>query len=199
MAASSGQAPRRAATTVPRMIAIALAVLVLAVLSLLLLRLFAPGDEPPIRVRNGSMDIELVQGQWDDSGDGWSPSGGWNWGTFEVKVTSANGHACSDGQAGNGKEVWVRYSGSDRTEISFTSAGPIMGKTGVRPKNKLERVSPQLLRLAVEPPQDALVPPDVDEPFRGLPRPNPGRCGSAANAAISARGVSARRRGRTPG
>jgi hypothetical protein len=130
------------------MIAIALAVLVLAVLSLLLLRLFAPGDEPPIRVRNGSMDIELVQGQWDDSGDGWSPSGGWNWGTFEVKVTSANGHACSDGQSGSGKEVWVRY--SDRTEISFTSTGSMMGKTRVQPKSKLERVSPQLLRHGSE-------------------------------------------------
>lgn len=146
MAENSGKAPRRAATTVPRMIAIALAVLVLAVLSLLLLRLFAPGDEPPIRVRNGSMNIELVQGQWDDSGDGWSPSSGWNWGTFEVKVTSANLHACSDGQAGSGKEVWVRYSDSDRTEISFTSTGSMMGKTRVRPKNKLERVSAQLLR-----------------------------------------------------
>ena len=102
------------------------------------------GDEPPIRVRNGSMDIELVQGQWDDSGDGWSPSGGWNWGTFEVKVTSANGHPCGDGQTGSGKEVWVRY--SDRTEISFTSTGSMMGKTRVKPKNKLEKVSPQLLR-----------------------------------------------------
>jgi len=199
MAENSSQAPRRAATTVPRMIALALAVLVLAVLLLLLLRLFALGDEPPVRVRNGSMNIELVQGQWDDGGDGWSPSTGWLWGTFEVKVTSANGHACNDGQAGNGKEVLVQYSDSDRTEISSTSAGPIMGKTRVRPKNKLERVSPQLLRHGGEPPQDALVPPDVDEPFRGLHRPNPGRCGSAANAAVSARGVSARRRGRTPG
>ena len=102
------------------------------------------GDEPPIRVRNGSMEVVLEQGEWKDDGDAWTPSEGKSGKGFTVTVVSANGHACQDGQTGSGKEAWILY--SDKTEFSFRFAGLFNPKTKVRPKDSLARVTPQMLR-----------------------------------------------------
>lgn len=102
------------------------------------------GDEPPIRVRNGSMEVVLAQGEWKDDGDAWTPSEGKSGKGFTVTVVSANGHACQNGQTGSGKEAWILYSG--KTEFSFRFAGLFNPKTKVRPKDKLAKVTPQMLR-----------------------------------------------------
>jgi hypothetical protein len=102
------------------------------------------GDEPPIRVRNGSMEVVLAQGEWKDDGDAWTPSEGKSRSAFTVTVVSANGHACQAGQTGSGKEVWVLY--SDKSEFTFKFAGFFNPKTKVRPKDKLAKITPQLLR-----------------------------------------------------
>ena len=102
------------------------------------------GDEPPIRVRNGSMEVVLGQGEWKDDGDAWTPSEGQSRKGFTVTVVSANGHSCQNGQTGSGKEAWILY--SDKTEFTFKFAGIFNPKTKVRPKGELARVTPQVLR-----------------------------------------------------
>ncbi len=102
------------------------------------------GDEPPIRVRNGSMEVELAWGEWKADGDAWTPSEGKSRKTFTVKVFSANGHACQAGQTGSGKEVLVRY--SPKKEFSFKSAGLFNPKTKVKPKDEFAKITPPLLR-----------------------------------------------------
>lgn len=102
----------------------------------------AQGDEPPIRVRNGSMEVELVSGTWVESGDAWSPSTGATAGTYFVKVVGGTGFTCEANRTvGSGNVVSVSY--SDGVMIRFT---PANGKTGVRPKSDLTRVTPALLR-----------------------------------------------------
>jgi hypothetical protein len=103
----------------------------------------ALSNEPPIRVRNGSMKITLDSGAWKDDGDAWSPSTGNNGGGFTVTVDCAPGFSCEKGQTASGKEVWVLY--SDKTEVTFKSAGS-SGKTKVQPKNRLAKADPQELR-----------------------------------------------------
>lgn len=103
----------------------------------------ALSNEPPIRVRNGSMKITLDTGDWNDDGDAWSPSTGNNGGGFTVTVDCAPGFSCENGQTAIGKEVSVLY--SDKTEVTFTVAGS-SGKTKVRPKNKLARATSRELQ-----------------------------------------------------
>ena len=100
------------------------------------------GDEAPIRVKNGSMDVDLVSGTWVDNGDAWSPSTGATAGTYFVKVVGGTGLSC-DGNitAGSGNVVSVSY--SDGLTIRFT---PASGRTGVRPKSGLTRATPSLLQ-----------------------------------------------------
>jgi hypothetical protein len=100
------------------------------------------GDEPPIRVRNGSMDVELVGGTWVDNGDAWSPSNGAAGGRYFVKVLGGTGFSCdSNVTIGSGNVVSVSY--SDGVTIRFT---PASGRTGVRPKSDLSRANPATLR-----------------------------------------------------
>jgi hypothetical protein len=106
------------------------------------------GEEPPIRVRNGSMDVGLTDPAfaWLADGDAWTPSKGSHSGTFEVKVASAGGHTCGQqGPKSSGKNVSVFY--SNGTEVTFRISN---NKTKVRPKDTLAKVSDQLLRLGRE-------------------------------------------------
>jgi hypothetical protein len=100
------------------------------------------GDEPPIRVRNGSMKLELDRGEWKDNGDGWSPSAGKNSGGFTVKVESSPGYSCGPGQPVRGSEVLFSY--SDSTEVKVSSPGS-SGRTKVQPKDTLRKASLTLL------------------------------------------------------
>ena len=95
-------------------------------------------NEPPIRVRNGSMKITLDAGDWKEDGDAWSPSTGNNGGGFTVTVDCAPGFSCENGQTASGTEVWVLY--DDKAEVTFKCAGS-SGKTKVRPKNTLAKAA----------------------------------------------------------
>lgn len=100
------------------------------------------GDEPPIRVRNGSMDVDLVGGTWADNGDAWSPSNGTTAGRYFVKVTGGPGFSCASNiTIGSGNVVSVSY--SDGVTIRFT---PSSGRTGVRPKSALSLATSATLR-----------------------------------------------------
>ena len=95
------------------------------------------GDEPPIRVRNGSVDVELPEtADWTADGDAWTPSKGRGSGTFQVKVESAPGYSCKAGQTGSGKEVWVWYS-ETAEQVTFKSEGrPERRRSGQRPSSR---------------------------------------------------------------
>jgi len=100
------------------------------------------GTEPPIRVRNGSMDVTLDSGTWVDNGDAWSPSTGVTAGTYFVKVVGGTGFTCDANRTvGSGNVVSISY--SDGVTIRFT---PASGRTGVRPKSDLTRATPALLK-----------------------------------------------------
>ena len=49
----------------------------------------AASDEPPIRVKNGSMKIALVSSEWVAAGQAWTPLAGTNAGGFIVVVEFA--------------------------------------------------------------------------------------------------------------
>jgi len=108
--------------------------------------LFQLGNEPPIRVRNGSMEVVLDSANgavWQDDGNDWSPSEGKNSGAFEVKVESAGGHTCGEaGQTSRGKDVSILY--SDGTDVTFRI---LNSKTKVKPKDKLTKAGDRFLRL----------------------------------------------------
>jgi len=104
------------------------------------------GDEPPIRVRNGSMIIELTEKdqEWKADGDAWTPSGGKSAGTFQVKVDASGDAVCEGGTAASGKDISIWY--SDNTEVRFKLSGWFGKKTKVWPKDKLAKADPRSLR-----------------------------------------------------
>jgi hypothetical protein len=106
--------------------------------------LFAPPDEePPIVVKNGSMDITIGQGQWvpDDpiNPGGYVPSGGQSHDRYDVKVDQGTGVTCEDnwnGLSGNVNKIDVSY--TDKFSISVKSMNPAgKNKTQVSPINGL--------------------------------------------------------------
>jgi hypothetical protein len=87
----------------------------------------ATGDEPPIRVKNGSMELQLLtkagSRKWDDP-DGnprkWEVSGGSRGkDEFQVTIVVRNGATCSS-QAVSGRTVEVEYSDGTRVELKAT-------------------------------------------------------------------------------
>jgi hypothetical protein len=99
-------------------------------------------DEPPIRVRNGSMTIALVSSEWKPSGQAWTPLDGTNAGGFIVVVEVAKRSGRVLGQPVFGKEVEISY--SDGTVIRF-KRGPQSKKTKVTPKRVLQQTADPVL------------------------------------------------------
>jgi hypothetical protein len=103
------------------------------------------GDEPPIRVRNGSMDIELDSGKWVGNGNGWSPSAGKPSGAHAVEVRTPDASTCP---AQNPQATWqvVSMTFSDNVTILLTPSAS--SKTVVTPKSELANPgnAPRLLR-----------------------------------------------------
>jgi hypothetical protein len=100
------------------------------------------GDEPPIRVRNGSMEVVLKNGEWQEDVDAWFPSQDQVLSEFTVMVENSAGSSCKDGQTGSGQKVLVSY--TDGTIVSFMQAGS-SGKIIVQPKDALRKAGPRLL------------------------------------------------------
>jgi len=145
MAENSGRTSTKPPLTTYQLIAIVAAIVALAALTYFAFRLFTTGVEPPIRVRNGSMEIELGSGKWVGNGNGWSPSGGKPSSTYAVEVRTASGHSCpaQDPQA-RWQVVSITY--SDNVRILLTPSAS--SNTVVAPKRELENPinAPRLLR-----------------------------------------------------
>jgi len=102
----------------------------------------ALSDEPPIRVRNGSMKITLVSGEWVASGQAWIPLAGTNAGGFVVVVEFATRSGRRLGQPVFGTEVDVSY--SDHKTVKFR-IDPSTSKTRVTPKGILKKTADKTL------------------------------------------------------
>jgi hypothetical protein len=145
MAENSGRTSTKPPLTTYQLIAIVAVIFALAALTYFAFRLFTTGVEPPIRVRNGSMLIELAGIQeWKADGDAWTPSDGKSAGTFQVKVDASGDAVCEGGTAASGKDISIWY--SDNTEVRFKLSGLFGKKTKVWPKDTLARADPRSLR-----------------------------------------------------
>jgi hypothetical protein len=118
-----------------------------AVLAVLLVgiawqRIRSSGDEAPIRVRGGSIDIETLDGEWKDGSDAWvNQTSGINGGELWVKVTSSTATCKAVGEP-----VHVVYS-IPNVRVTFTTSGPfIWKKTRVSPKGGIALVDNKHLR-----------------------------------------------------
>jgi len=122
---------------------VAAVVIVLAVVALVLLRIRASQDEGPIIVGNGSIDIQTIDGQWQDGNSEWinQTSGTVNSGELWVKVTSSTGTCRA-----SGKPVHIDYS-VPGNQVTFTTSGLWwFSKTRVSPKSAIALVDSKHLR-----------------------------------------------------
>lgn len=99
-------------------------------------------DEPPIRVRNGSMRIELINGEWMGSDNAWTPKNGKSKPGFVVVVERATLVGTTVERPVYGTRVDVTY--SDGKVVKFRHHRG-SGKTKVTPKGILTRAKPWLL------------------------------------------------------
>lgn len=75
-------------------------------------------EEAPIRVKNGSIEIETLDGEWKDGNDAWvNQTGKLNAHDLWVKVTSSTGTCRA-----SGKPVHVQYS-QPNIKVMFTTGG----------------------------------------------------------------------------
>jgi hypothetical protein len=102
----------------------------------------ALSDEPPIRVRNGSMKITLGSSQWAAAGQAWVPLEGTNAGGFIVVVEFATSSGRRLGQPVFGTEVDISY--SDHKVVKF-KVDPSAKKTKVTPKGILQKTADRVL------------------------------------------------------
>lgn len=102
----------------------------------------ALSDEPPIRVRNGSMTITLVSGEWKPEEKAWTPRAGTNAGGFIVVVEIVRRSRRELGQPVFGREVEITY--SDGAVIRFKYNGNSK-KTRVTPKHALRKTAADVL------------------------------------------------------
>jgi hypothetical protein len=125
------------------LIALGAAALSVAVALFIWQRIRVSEDEGPIIVKNGSIEIETIDGEWKDGGNDWfkdSP-GRVNGGDLWVKVTSSTGTCRA-----NGKPVHIQYS-VPGNQVTFTTSGAWwFSKTRVTPKSGIARVDGTHLR-----------------------------------------------------
>jgi hypothetical protein len=100
-------------------------------------------EEGPIIVKNGSIDIETLDGEWKDGKSEWinQTSGTINSNDLWVKVTSSTGTCRA-----MGKPVHIQYS-EPGVQVTFTTSGMWwFAKTRVAPKSAIARVDGKHLR-----------------------------------------------------
>lgn len=135
----------------------------------------ALSDEPPIRVRNGSMTMTLVSGKWKADGKAWTPFDGKNGGGFIVVVEIAARSGRMLGQPVFGKEVEISY--SDGAVITF-KRGTLSKKTKVTPKRDLRQTADPVLEYG-QPGKGYITAVDVKD------RGTSWRCAFQSRAALS--------------
>ena len=108
------------------------------------------GDEAPIKVKNGSVDVEVLhtsQELEDENNDGkdWKFKGNVSHRSEEFEVYFASGSADCKLQMAAGKKVQVKTLADNGTvgQIDITSPG---GKTKIKSREKLDRISGRLLK-----------------------------------------------------
>ena len=120
------------------------AVVVVGLLAFLWMKGGPSDDEGPIIVKNGSIEIETVDGQWKDDEDAWvnETTGKHNHKDLWVKVTSSTG-TCR----GVGQPIRVQYSKSNDRAV-FTTGGSFLGRprTRVGPETAITFVDGKHLR-----------------------------------------------------
>jgi hypothetical protein len=119
------------------------AVIVVAVVAIVWQRIRASEDEAPIIVKNGSIEIETLDGEWKDGNDAWinQTSGKINSDDLWVKVTSSTGTCRAVG-----KPVQVQYSQPNVRAVFTTSGFWWTTKTRVSPQAGLSFVDRKHLR-----------------------------------------------------
>jgi hypothetical protein len=124
--------------------AVAAAFLVLVLVGVFVLqKIKASDEEAPIVVKNGSIDIETQDGEWNDGGADWinQTSGKINGGELWVKVTSSTGTCRAQG-----KPVQIQYS-QPGVQVTLTTSGAWwFAKTRVAPKSAIAFVDVKHLR-----------------------------------------------------
>ena len=120
------------------------AVVVVGLLAFLWMKGGPSDDEGPIIVKNGSIEIETVDGQWKDGEDAWvnETTGKHNHKDLWVKVTSSTG-TCR----GVGQPIRVQYSKSNDRAV-FSTGGSFLGRprTRVGPETAITFVDSKHLR-----------------------------------------------------
>ncbi len=125
------------------LLTVVLAVTFVALAAVIWQRIRASQDEGPIIVRNGSINIETQDGQWQDGNSEWinQTSGTVNSGELWVKVTSSTGTCRA-----SGKPVHIQYS-VPGNQVTFTTSGVWwFSKTRVSPKSAIALVDSKHLR-----------------------------------------------------
>jgi hypothetical protein len=124
-------------------IAVAATVVIVAVVALVWQRIRSSDDEAPIRVKNGSIEIQTIDGEWKDGNSEWinQTSGVVNSNDLWVKVTSSTGTCRA-----SGKPVHILYSQPNVHVIFTTSGFWWTAKTRVSPKADIALVDSKHLR-----------------------------------------------------
>jgi len=123
--------------------AVAAAVIVLVIAGVIWQRIRSSQDEGPIIVQNGSIDIQTLDGEWQDGNTDWinQTSGTINSNELWVKVTSSTGTCRA-----SGKPVHIQYS-DPSVHVIFTTQGMWWtAKTRVSPKSSIAFVDGKHLR-----------------------------------------------------
>jgi len=106
-----------------------------------------PRTEPPIRVRNGSMNITVDQGDWEENGNAWSPSLGEASGTYTVTLELANQHTCEKPwTTATGRVIQIKFSDKTPPFVFTPSGASDRNRTLVTPRSRLTKASPTVLR-----------------------------------------------------
>lgn len=125
------------------LVAVTMAAILAAVALVVWQRIRASEDEGPIIVKNGSINIETLDGEWADGGSDWinQTSGRINSSELWVKVTSSTGTCRA-----SGKPVHIQYS-DPNVHVTFTTSGMWwFAKTRVTPKAGIARVDTKHLK-----------------------------------------------------
>ena len=123
--------------------------------------LLAPAsEEPPIRVKGGSLDIEICSNSasWDDGGNEWKVNSSSNYSNeYKFEIAVGNNCASSGPPPDKVKEVHIAV-GTTSVELRRHRSFPNFskGKTKVKPKGEFERVNPARI-LANQNPGDVKI------------------------------------------
>jgi hypothetical protein len=109
----------------------------------------ASGDEAPIRVKNGSIELHLLSASagWDEDGDrkNWKVKGDpeRNGNDYEVIAAPTNSASCTNGLSATGNPV--AFTDNDGATIEIRSTGR---KTKVKSRDELTRPTDQMIAQA---------------------------------------------------